>query len=76
MSSKEQEQLNKDFKEAILKLEQHARTSNEEVGKIQVCQESMKTDLEWLKRFFFIIATASVGSLVATLISIIIKWHS
>lgn len=71
--NKEQFQLNQDFKEAIVKLESHARTSNEEVGKIQICQEAMKTDLEWIKKFFWIVATASVGSLIATIIGLIIK---
>lgn len=71
--NEKQEQLNKDFQNAIVKLESHAKTSNEEVGKIQVDISKITTDLEWLKKFFWIVATASVGSLVATLIGLLIK---
>lgn len=31
------------------------------------------TDVDWLKRFFWIIATASIGGLIATLINLIIS---
>ena len=31
------------------------------------------TDVDWLKRFFWIIATASIGGLVAALINLIIS---
>ena len=31
------------------------------------------TDVDWLKRFFWIIATASIGGLVAALINLIIN---
>lgn len=30
------------------------------------------TDVEWLKRFFWIVATASIGGLVAALINLLI----
>jgi hypothetical protein len=71
--NEKQEQLNKDFKEAIVKLESHARVSNEEVGKIQVDVSKITTDLEWLKKFFWVVATASIGSLVGVIIGLIIK---
>ncbi len=31
------------------------------------------TDVDWLKRFFWVIATASVGGLIAALINLIIS---
>lgn len=31
------------------------------------------TDVDWLKRFFWIIATASIGGLIAALINLIIS---
>ena len=31
----------------------------------------VKTDLKWLKKFFFIVAGASIGSLVASVINLI-----
>jgi hypothetical protein len=30
------------------------------------------TDVDWLKRFFWIVATASIGGLVATLINLLV----
>lgn len=33
----------------------------------------VSTDVDWLKRFFWIIATASIGGLVAALINLIIS---
>ena len=33
--------------------------------------KEIKTDVAWLKRFFWIIATATIGSLIGTLIQII-----
>lgn len=33
----------------------------------------VSTDVDWLKRFFWIIATASVGGLVAALINLIVS---
>jgi len=43
----------------------------EDVGEIKVDLAVVKTDVNWLKRFFFIVATASIGSLLATLFSIL-----
>jgi DNA anti-recombination protein RmuC len=40
----------------------------DEMGKIKTHIAEIKVDLDWLKRFFFIVATASVASLVAQLI--------
>ena len=35
----------------------------------------LKTDMTWLKKFFWIVATASVGSLVAGLINLMIQYN-
>ena len=40
----------------------------EEIGKIKIHIAEIKVDLNWLKRFFWIVATASVASLIAQLI--------
>ena len=39
----------------------------EEIEKIKIHIAEIKVDLNWLKRFFWIIATASVASLIAQL---------
>jgi len=41
---------------------------NDEVGKIKIHIAEIKVDLNWLKRFFWIVATASIASLIAQLI--------
>jgi hypothetical protein len=42
---------------------------------VHIATKLMKvsTDVDWLKRFFWIIATASVGGLIAALINLIIS---
>ncbi len=44
----------------------HIQILNEEMGEV-------RTDVKWLKQFFWIVATASVGALVAALFGLILK---
>lgn len=53
---------------------QHIKTINKEMGELAKKQEdiridlaTVKTDLAWLKRFFWIVATSSVMALLANL---------
>ncbi len=39
---------------------------------LQTDMTRVGTDVDWLKRFFWIIATASIGGLIAALINLII----
>ncbi len=43
----------------------HIAKTNEEMGHI-------KTDVGWLKKFFWVVASASVGGLIATLLNLLI----
>jgi len=43
----------------------HIAKANEELGHI-------KTDTEWLKRFFWIVATSAIGGLIAALLNLLI----
>jgi hypothetical protein len=43
----------------------HIAKTNEEMGQI-------KTDVSWLTRFFWIVATASIGGLIAALLNLIV----
>lgn len=43
----------------------HVAQTNEELGQI-------KTDTEWLKRFFWIVATSAIGGLIAALLNLLI----
>ena len=39
---------------------------------LQTDMTKVSTDVDWLKRFFWVIATASVGGLIAALINLLI----
>ena len=52
--------------ERLNKIEKHTEKMNEELGVV-------KTDVAWLKRFFWIIATASIGGLIAGVLNLLIK---
>jgi len=40
---------------------------------IQTDLTKVSTDVDWLKRFFWILATASIGGLIATVIDLLIN---
>ncbi len=54
-------------------LEGHIETLNREMGDIKINVIKISGDVCWLKKFFFIVATASIGSLLATLIGLLLK---
>ena len=45
----------------------------EEIGKIKIDYTEVKTDVKWLKKFFWIIATASIGGLITGIIQLLIR---
>ena len=47
-------------------IEKHIVIINEEMG-------SAKNDMAWIKKFFWLIATASVGGLITALINLLIS---
>lgn len=49
------------------------RTMNTRIGNTDIKIAKISTDVCWLKRFFWIIATTSTGALVASLINIVVK---
>ncbi len=64
---------NKIQDERIKTLEDHIGIVNEELGDIKISIEGIKKDVCWLKKFFFIVATASIGSLLVTLAGFLLK---
>lgn len=48
------------------KMEKHIEVINGELG-------SIKTDVAWLKQFFWVVITASVGGLITGIINLIVK---
>jgi len=57
----------------LCNVEKHIEITNEEMGKIQVDLREVKTDVAWLKRSYWVIATASTGALVVTLMNLLLK---
>jgi len=56
----------------------HIATLNEEVGivkeeltRLRIQVSTIKTDIAWIKKFFFIIAASSIGALLTGLINIL-----
>lgn len=64
----------------IDKVEDHIATTNREMGEVRdsiatvkIDVAGVKTDVSWLKRFFFIIASSSIGALVVGIINLLMK---
>ena len=68
-----QEYINDETRKDIEKLYDHAKIANEEMSKIKKDIGEIKIDLEWLKRFFWIVATAAVGSLITGILNLLWK---
>jgi uncharacterized protein (UPF0335 family) len=59
--------------ERINAVEKHIEITNKEMGEIRDDVKGTKTDVAWLKKFFWIVATASIGSFVASFINVVEK---
>ena len=59
--------------EDSLKLADSQKEICEEIGKIKIDYIEVKTDVKWLKKFFWIIATASIGGLITGIIQLLIR---
>lgn len=47
-------------------IDKHIEVINSEMG-------SVKSDVAWLKRFFWLVATASIGGMIAAIINLIVS---
>lgn len=47
---------------------EHIDTINKEMGEIEKKMGEIKTDVSWLKKFFWIVAGSSIAALIAILI--------
>lgn len=56
--------------------ENHLAHIQEAMTSMKITTESLKTDMDWVKKFFWIIAGASIGGLVTGLINLIVKIKS
>ena len=64
----------------IDKVEGHIENTNRELGEVRdniagvkIDVAKVKVDVAWLKKFFFIIATASVGGLAVGVINLLMR---
>ena len=64
---------NKEQDRRIQFLEDKFTKINDEIGDVKADLAQVKTDVCWLKRNHWIVATASIGALVAALINLLIK---
>jgi len=61
----------KEIKKSIKVLNDHSGTLTKEMGNIKIDITQMKNDISWIKQFFWIIVTATIGSLVANLMNLL-----
>jgi hypothetical protein len=55
--------------------EQVTLIKDNHLAHIQDDVTALKTDMTWLKKFFWVVASASIGSLLAGLINLIIQYN-
>jgi len=67
-----QEKLNGEQDRRIALIEEHIVIYNKEMGDVRKDMAEIKTDIAWLKHFFWIIVAASLGSLVASIFNLIV----
>ena len=65
--------INQEQDRRLNEIEKNTKTINEEMGDIRISLAKVRTDVHWLKKNYFIIATASVGALIGALINLLIK---
>lgn len=73
MSSELQDHINSEVQSDIKQLYKHADIANAEMGAIKVTLEGLLSDMGWLKNFFWVIATASIGGLITSVLNLVWK---
>jgi len=68
-----QSHINTDVKKDIEQLYAHAKVANNEMGDIKVSMIQISTDVDWLKRSYWVVATASFGGLIGAVINLLAK---
>jgi len=68
MAKNNQSGLNKQMlethEERIKCMEHHIETTNQEMGEIQTTCATMRSDIDWLKKFQWLIFSTSLGALI------------
>jgi len=63
--------INDEVKSDIAQLYKHADIANKEMGKIKEDIGAIKTDLDWLKKSYWVIAGASISGLIAGVLNLL-----
>ena len=73
-------EVQKFLEDDIKDIRLHMDIFNKEMGQLRDCQtetaktlERIATDVDWLKRFFWLVASSSIGALVVSLLGLILK---
>ena len=69
----EKNYINRIQDERIKTIEGHIKIINNELGNVKVDLAIVKTDVKWLKKYFWVVISSSVGALVVGLINFLIK---
>jgi hypothetical protein len=59
--------------ERIKIAEKHLEIANSEMGDVRTSLNEVRTDVCWLKKFFWIIATSSIGGLVTGVMNLLLR---
>jgi len=57
--------------ERLDNVEKHIEKINDELGSVKEDMAKIRTDVKWLRQSYWVIFTASVGALIATLFNLI-----
>ena len=62
-----------EMKDDISALKESYQILNDHSSKMSICLAGIKTDLDWIKKTYWIITTASIGALIAGLFNLLMK---
>ena len=68
-----QEHINTEVQSDIKQLYKHADVANQEMGSIKIDLAQVKNNVSWLMKFFWIVASSSVGALITGVLNLILK---
>ncbi len=74
-SKKDQNYQNQEQDRRLDSIEASIRTINHELGEIQISMAKISSDVAWLKKFFFIVTSASISALIVGIFNLIFKFQ-
>ena len=68
-----QDHINDEYKSMLVNHEARLEISNKEMGEVRTDIAGIKNDLEWLKKSYWVIASASISGLVIGMLNLLWK---